>query len=290
MLYIGSIGDIVGSIPEVKEINALKSQGKFFYEERIKYMNKDFSLFEEMSSCTDDSILTCAIADALINDKNYENYLRKYGLKEINLGMDIYGRSKFGNGFIEWLKGEKRGDSYGNGASMRVSPIGYFFKSLEGVLENAKLASIPSHNNSDAIKCAQAVAGSVFLARNGKSKFEIKQFVEDILGMKLDFNLDDLRNDYMFTSKAINSVPQAIYCFLISKDFEDCLRTSISIGGDSDSIACISTAIAEAYYGYIPDEIKNQALKYMPDYIKKIFIKFTDIINDMEINGGKNGY
>lgn len=288
MLYIGSIGDIGGSIPEIYEIRASKNKVKISYDERIKFINKDFPLFDKMSSCTDDTILTCAIADALLNDKNYEKYLRKYGLKEMNFGKDIYGRSRFGNGFIEWLKGGKEGDSYGNGAAMRVSPIGYYFNTLEEVLENAKLASIPSHNNADAIKCAQAVAGTVFLAKNKKSKQEIKQFAESILEMKLDFDLEDLRYNYIFTSKSIDSVPQAIYCFLVSEDFEDCLRISLSIGGDTDSVSCISTAIAEAYYKHIPYEIKSQALKYIPNYIKKIFVKFTNAIeNNKNDFGGK---
>ncbi|MDD4110714.1 MAG: ADP-ribosylglycohydrolase family protein [Clostridia bacterium] len=276
MIFFGSIGDVGGSSPEVDEINAFKKQGKISYEERIKIMDKDFPLFNENSSCTDDSILTCAIADALLYDKNYEKYLRKYGLREMNLGVDIYGRSKFGSGFVAWLKGEKKGDSYGNGASMRVSPVGYYFNTLEEVLENAELASLPSHNNPDAIKCAQAVAGSVYLARKKKSKEEIKDFVENILEMKLDFDLENLRHSYKFTSEAINSVPQAIYCFIISKDFEQCLRTSISIGGDTDTIACISTAIAEAYYSNIPEGLKNKALKYIPDYMKKVYSDFTE--------------
>ena len=131
---LGSIiGDIVGSVYEVMEVEAIKNNidKKRRYEERIKILDKNVPLFSDECSYTDDSVLTTAIADAIINNKNYETCLRKYGLKELNLGLDKYGRSRFGSGFINWLKDTKQGNSYGNGSAMRIAPIGYLCNSIE---------------------------------------------------------------------------------------------------------------------------------------------------------------
>ena len=125
------IGDVVGSYYEVLEINYYKKHKMpRLYEDRIKILDNSISLFNDNCSCTDDSILTCAIYDAIKNgDCNYEKYLKDYGNKEINLGLDKYGRSRFGKGFVSWLKGNYQGDSYGNGAAMRISPVGFLFDS-----------------------------------------------------------------------------------------------------------------------------------------------------------------
>ena len=127
------IGDVVGSIYEVEEVKSLKESAlkRRSYVDRIKILNKDIPLFTKDSSYTDDTVLTVAIIDAIMNDKKYETYLRKYGLSELSLGVDKYGRSRFGSGFISWLKNNYQGNSYGNGAAMRISPIGYYYNSLE---------------------------------------------------------------------------------------------------------------------------------------------------------------
>ena len=274
------IGDVAGSYYEVKEMNAFLNKGKVKYEDRVKILNKDKPLFTENSFYTDDTALTCAIADAILNnDKDYGKYLKIYGKAELSLGKDKFGRQRFSKGFIDWLNGKTLGNSFGNGCAMRISPIGLYFDTLEDVINNAILATVPSHNNLDAKKSAIAVAGSIFLAKKGSTKDEIKKFAEKTLELDINFNLEDLQRDYRFEIKAINSVPQAIFCFLNSDSFEDCLRKSISIGGDSDTIACVACSIAESYYD-IPSNIKEQVIPYIPNQMQKVINDFYTMIKN----------
>ena len=157
------IGDIVGSIYEVEEVRSIKNttDKKRSYKERVKILNESTPLFVSECSYTDDTVLTIAIADALISKRKFEKYLKKYGLAELDLGEDKYGRNRFGKGFVSWLKQEKKGDSYGNGASMRISPIAHFYDDLDIILEKTKEATIPSHNNEEAIIGAQAVSTDI---------------------------------------------------------------------------------------------------------------------------------
>lgn len=266
------IGDIVGSIYEVYEVNEIKNQRR--YEDRIKILNKGTNLFLSDCSFTDDSILTTAIANAILTDNNYEKNIYEFGQREISLGMDKYGRSRFGGGFLRWLNDKSQNGSYGNGCAMRISPIGYAFDSLEKTLVEAEKSCICTHNHPDSIKCSRATAGAVYLSRCGQPKEVIKNFVEKELGFKLEYNLEFLQRYYKFSSKAINSVPQAIYCFLISNSYEDCLRKSISIGGDCDTIASISCGIAGAFYG-VPQKLINEAKKFIPDNYLKIINQFN---------------
>lgn len=272
---IGSIiGDVVGSIYEVKEINAIKNNEnkKRPYEERINILDKSVPLFNEGSCYTDDTALTCAIADAVINNEDYEKSLRRFGLRELSLGKDRFGRNAFSEGFIKWLKHKKDGDSFGNGSAMRISPIGFLYDDVETIKKEVYKATIPSHNNSEAIKGAEAVAITIFLARNGKTKEEIKEYIENNY-YKLDFDLEYLQKNYRFSSKCSETVPQAIFCFLESNGFEDAIRKSISIGGDSDTIACIVGGISEAYYG-IPTNLTKEIEKYLPFYLSLIVRQF----------------
>jgi ADP-ribosylglycohydrolase len=274
------IGDIVGSIYEVKEVNELKNNPnkKRDYEERIKILDKRTPLFTEECSYTDDTVLTIAIADALTTGKDFSSSLREYGLAECNLGQDKYGRSRFGSGFISWLNNEKEGNSFGNGASMRISPVGLFYDDLKFVLSKSKEATIPSHNNEEAIIGAQAVASTIYLARKDFSKAEILDYLESRFGYFMNYDLEDLQRNYMFSSKSKDSVPQAIYCFLKSNSFEDCLRKSLSIGGDTDTIAAISCSIAESFYG-IPENLKKQALTYLPQEYKEKIDEFYKLLS-----------
>lgn len=262
------IGDVAGSTIEVLEVNDKKKKGIRDYQERIKILDSRTKLFDSESSVTDDSILTVAILDAVLNNRSYETTLREYGLREIKLGVDKYGRSRFGRGFISWLKGESNGVSFGNGCAMRISPIGFLFDSLEEVVDEARLSTIPTHNNPDSIKCATAVATSIFLLRCGISKLELISYIKNNY-FDLDYDLEYLQHNYKFTSAAIDSVPQAIFCFMKSNSFEDAIRTSLSIGGDADTIACITGSLAEAYYG-VPEDLKEEVIKYIPDYMKEI--------------------
>ena len=264
------IGDVVGSYYEVLEVKEIKN-GHRSYEERIKILDQNTPLFTENSSVTDDSILTFAIYKAIKENKPYEEMLKYYAKKEIDLGKDMYGRSRFGKGFVEWVNGNTQGTSYGNGASMRISPVGYLFDTLEEVKQETYKATIPSHNHEESILCAEAVSTSIFLLRNGISKEELKEYIEKNY-FKLDYDLEDLRRNYKFSSKSINSVPQAIFVFLESNSFEETIRNAISIGGDTDTIACIAGSLAESYYG-IPQELLEQVKPYLKDYMKELLDK-----------------
>ena len=258
------IGDVVGSYYEVLETTTKRT-----YEDRIKILDNNTPLFNSESTYTDDTVLTCAIYDAIINGNcNYEEYLRMYGLKEINLGVDKYGRSRFGKGFVEWLKGNYIGTSYGNGCAMRISPIGYMFNDLNTIKEESYKATIPSHNHPESIMGAEAIATSIFFLRNGKSKEEVIKYIKENY-YNIDFDLEDLQRNNKFTSKTSICVPMAIYIFYISNGFEDAIRKAISIGGDTDTIAAIVGSLAEAYYS-IPEEIKEGVKEYLNEDIIKL--------------------
>lgn len=272
------IGDVAGSYLEVLEVQGIKD-GHRSYEERIKILDKRVSLFNEECSCTDDSILTVAVYDAIVNGEcDYDTYLREYGLREVNDGVDKYGRSRFGKGFVNWLEGDYQGDSFGNGAAMRISPVGYLFDSIEEVKEQARLATIPSHNHADAIKGAEAVAVTIFLLRAGHSKEDVYEYVSKNY-YDLDFDLEDLQRNNKFSSMSSVTVPQALFVFFQSNDFEDSIRKSLSIGGDSDTIACIVGSISEAHYG-VSDELKMKVKPFMKDYM-------VDLLRDKYFNDYK---
>lgn len=266
------IGDVAGSYLEVLEVIDKKKKGIRAYIDRIKILDNNTPLFNSECSVTDDSILTISIMDAILNNKDYSSCLKEYGLREINLGVDKYGRSRFGSGFINWLNNNSKGDSFGNGCAMRISPVGFLFDSLEDVKRESMLATIPTHNNPDSIKCASAVATSIFFLRHGISKVELIDYITKNY-FNLDYDLEDLRHNYRFTSKAIDSVPQAIFCFLKSYSFESAIRIALSIGGDTDTIACITGALSEAYYG-IPNEIIDDVSEYIPNYMKDILSNY----------------
>ena len=277
------IGDVAGSSYEVLEIKSLKNNKKArSYEERIKILDKNVPLFNSDSCCTDDSILTYAIYDAIVNGNcEYEKYIKEYGLNEIALGKDKYNRGRFGKRFVEWLQGNYQGDSYGNGAAMRISPVGYLFNSLDEVKRNAYLATIPSHNDEEAIKGAEAVAVAIYLLRCGYDKDEVVKYIKSNY-YDLNFNLEELQKKYTFSSRTKNSVPQAFYVFSESVNFEDSIRKAISIGGDTDTIACIVGSLAEAYYG-IPSRLKEEVKPYLKDYMIPLFKDIYFENNDIKL-------
>ncbi len=251
------IGDLAGSVYEVEEINYWFQHKKPRpYEERMKIMDPKTPLFLDTSIFTDDTAWTLAIYDAVVNgDCDYENYLKEYGKKELEKGLDKFGRGRFSPASTRWIKGDYQGESYGNGAAMRISPIGFIFDSFEQIKEQACLASIPSHNHEEAIKSAEGVAIAIYLLRIGMPKRQVEDYIK-LNYYSMNYELEDLRRNYTFTSKASESVPQAMFCFFHSNSFEDAIRTAISIGGDTDTIASITGALAESYYG-IPEQIKE---------------------------------
>ena len=264
------IGDMMGSPFEYKEF-LLSLKKKIDYESRIKRLDTSMDLISKDSKFTDDTILTIAVLDAIVSNCSYEEKLREYCLRYCDIkNVDKnYFELPFSPSFISWGKGEKTNNSNGNGSAMRVSPVGYMFNSLDVVLEEAKKSAIPSHNTDEAIKGAQAVATSIYLSRKKYDKIYIKKVLNEMFGYNIDFNLEDLQKEYMFKCNCNDSVPQAIFCFLESCSFEDSIRKSISIGGDTDTIACINGSIAEAYYG-VPTHLKNKALKCLDENLVKV--------------------
>ena len=247
------IGDVIGS--------------------RFEGYNKkaiDFELFTENSLFTDDSVLTVACADCLLNNKTYTNTFQEYGQKYPNVG--------YGGNFYKWIFSDNPQpyNSWGNGSAMRVSPIAYAFNNLEVVLAEAKNSAEVTHNHPEGIKGAQAIAAAVFMARTGKNKTEIKEYIQSKFGYDLERKLDDIRQVYNFDVSCQGSVPEAIIAFLESNDFESAIRLAISIGGDSDTMAAMAGSIAEAFYKEIPKEIINETNKRLPDEFLRIIKQFEE--------------
>ncbi len=225
---LGAItGDIIGSV----------------YEFDFSKPDYDFSLFTEESFFTDDTVLTVALADSILSGTDYKTKMLEY--------YSLYPDCSYGNRFHVWAnnKNPQPYDSWGNGSAMRVSPVGWTYNDLETVLQKAKESAEVTHNHPEGIKGAQATAASIFLARTKHSKKEIKEFVQKNFGYNLDFDFEDLRKNYRFNESCQDTVPQAIFTFLISDNFEDSIRKAIYIGGDSDTLACIKSSKAEAFYG-----------------------------------------
>lgn len=253
---IGAIaGDIIGSPYES-------------YGNRIKTV--EFPLFSERSRFTDDSVLTVAVADCLLNKKNYASVFKEY--------VRNYKGRGYGKAFGKWAWSDcfKPYNSYGNGSAMRVSPIGYAFDDMEEVLEEAEKSAIVTHSHPEGIKGAKSVAASIFLARKGSSKSEIKEFVEENFQYDLSRGLDDIRHCYEFDVTCQGSVPESIIAFLESGDFEEALRLSISLGGDADTMACISGSIAEAFYGGVPKHIEEKVFVCLDDYLGQMTKEFRE--------------
>ncbi|WP_138207255.1 ADP-ribosylglycohydrolase family protein [Haloimpatiens lingqiaonensis] len=249
---IGAIaGDIIGSIFERKNIKT-----------------KEFQLFSKGSIFTDDTVLTIATMDSILNSKPFSESYKKWFRKYPNAG--------FGGNFYRWGFSESMEpyNSWGNGSAMRVSPIGYIGDSMGEVMAKAKESAEVTHNHVEGIKGAQAIAASIYLAKIGKDKDEIRKFVEDTFDYDLSESLYSIRKWYAFDVSCEGSVPQAIRAFLESKDYEDAIRNAVSIGGDSDTIACMTGGIAEAYYKEIPRYIISEVFKIIPEEMVTIIDKF----------------
>ena len=266
------IGDIVGSIYEFDNIKT-----------------KNFNLFTNEMFFTDDTVMTIAIADAIINGAKPENFI----LSMKKWGGDYIDKS-YGHSFRRWLKSENSEpyNSWGNGSAMRVSPCGWiaklnipFEEGLKLTEDLAKKSAEVTHNHPEGIKGAQATASSIFFMRHGKSKNAIeeyknklKDYIQNKYKYDLNFTLNEIRPSYAFNESCQKTVPQAIVSFLESENFEDAIRNAISIGGDSDTLAAITGSIAEAAYG-IPEDIKEKAINYLDSEIKELYNKWINFIN-----------
>ena len=262
---IGAIvGDTVGSAYEFNNVR-----------------RKTFPLFTEQSAPTDDSVMTFAVAEIIRKGWQYDrakvvSTLKKWGRAYPNAG--------YGGRFRKWLfsENEQPYNSLGNGAAMRISPVGWYAETEEQVKEWSRLVTEVTHNHPEGLKGAEVVAMCIYYARKGKSKAFIKAYVEQYYN--LDFDYKDLRKNYRFNETCQESVPQAIFCFLISNSFTDCLRTTISIGGDCDTTAAISCAIAEAFYGKIPAELMEKTYERLSEDMRECWLrcevdKFLEIVD-----------
>lgn len=248
---LGAIaGDIIGS---VYEWNNIKTTA--------------FPLFSEECFFTDDTVLTVALADSLLHGTDYIDNLHDYYAR--------YPGAGYGGRFQEWAASGDREPygSWGNGSAMRVSPVGFACGTLAEALVKAAKSAAVTHNHPEGIKGAQAVAAAVFLGRDGAGKDDIKGFVEYNFGYDLGQPLEKIREHYTFDVSCQGSVPQAIRAFLESEGYEDAVRKAVSIGGDSDTIACITGGIAQAAYG-LPPEIREQALQILDDDLRRVVLEF----------------
>ncbi|MBD2342861.1 ADP-ribosylglycohydrolase family protein [Anabaena subtropica] len=255
---LGAIaGDIIGS---VYEGNSIKT--------------KDFPLFSRQSRFTDDTVLTVAVADVILNTDQFPRSSRY--IDQFKWYYRRYLYAGYGRNFSNWAKSNNNQpyNSFGNGAAMRVSPIAFAFQDLNTVLQQARGSAEVTHNHPEGIKGAQATASAIFLARTGLDKAEIKSYIQTTFGYNLDQTLEQIRPTYQYDATCPGSIPPAIIAFLESTNFEDAIRNAVSLGGDSDTIACIAGAIAQAYYGGVPKAIAQQTLSHLNEHLCTITENF----------------
>jgi ADP-ribosylglycohydrolase len=249
---IGAIaGDIIGSVYEHEPIKT-----------------KDFPLFQRWSKFTDDTVLTVAVAEAILDGRDYSTAMKEIGRK--------YSGAGYSSTFYSWLMSEATGpyNSWGNGSAMRVSPVGFAFDDEARVLAEARKTAEITHNHPEGIKGAQATALAVFLARARRDREVIKLEIQGRFGYDLERSLDAIRPTYGFDVSCQGTVPQAIIAFLESTSFEDAIRNAVSLGGDSDTLACITGGIAHAYYGGLPRFMLEKVRDTLTDDLWEITERF----------------
>jgi ADP-ribosylglycohydrolase len=248
---IGAIaGDIIGSVYEWHNIKT-----------------KQFDLFSPDCCFTDDTVLTVALAESILSDTDYVSLMKAYYRR--------YPGAGYGGFFHRWAKAHRSQpyNSWGNGAAMRISSVGFAFNTLDEVLLRATEYTAVTHNHIEGIKGAQATAAAIFLARTGSTKADIKQYVVATFRYDLSRSVDEIRPTHQFDESCQGTVPQAIVCFLESASFEDAIRNTISLGGDSDTLACITGGIAQAYYG-VPAAIAGRAMSILDEHLRDVTARF----------------
>lgn len=251
---LGAIaGDVVGSVFEMMPIK-----------------RTDFVLFHLLSTYTDDTVLTVAVADAIVQGRDYGKSIKSFARRHPMRG--------YGPRFLMWMASPsmKPYNSWGNGSAMRVSPVGFAFDEEDKVLEEAGKSAECTHNHAEGIKGAQATALAILMGRTGRTKAEIKERIETQFGYDLDRTLDEIRPTYKTDLSCQGSVPESIISFLESSDFESAIRNAVSLGGDTDTMACIAGGMAQAFYGKIPEEIVKQTRRRLP----KGFLEIVDEFNE----------
>ena len=277
MILGAIIGDIVGSI---YEFNNIKS--------------KEFELFKANSCFTDDTVMTLAVASALRKWKKGDTIKDKDFAKAVVEAMKYFGKkyphSGYGRKFKAWLTGRssKPYGSFGNGSAMRVSPVAWYFDTLEEVEKFAKISAEVTHNHPEGIKGAQATAAAIFLARTGKSKSAIRGYIEAKYDYDLSRTCDEIRPEYEFDGSCLGTVPEAIAAFLDAENFEGALRNAISLGGDSDTLAAITCSIAQGMWG-VPEDIEKSARERLDDFLNAELDKWELALSGQEQQKSPNG-
>ncbi|MBQ9525732.1 MAG: ADP-ribosylglycohydrolase family protein [Bacteroidaceae bacterium] len=253
------VGDIIGSVYEFQNTKST-----------------DFELFTPWSKFTDDSVMTLAVAKWLMEDEVHSTAHLIRCMQELG---DRYPNAGYGGNFGWWLRQSNPApyNSWGNGSGMRVSPVGLYAKTLDEALALSALTASVSHNHAEGVKGAQAVAACVFLCKEGKSKEEIKEYVEKTFGYDLHRTIAEIRPKYNFDVSCQGSVPEAIIAFLEGNDFEEVIRLAISLGGDSDTIGCMAGAIAACMYP-IPDKIADKCDSILTNDLREIKDRFIEKI------------
>ncbi|KPJ77090.1 MAG: hypothetical protein AMJ54_09430 [Deltaproteobacteria bacterium SG8_13] len=250
---LGAIaGDIIGSVFE-----------------HIPVKTTEFELFSRRSTFTDDTVLTVAVAHAILENIDYAIALKSFARRYPDAG--------YGASFFRWMLAEdsRPYNSWGNGSAMRVSPVGFAFVSFDEVLRQAEKTAVVSHNHPEGIAGAQATALAVHLARAGAGKERIRWEIERRFHYDLSRRIDDIRPAYRFDISCRGTVPEAIIAFLESKNYEDAIRIAISLGGDSDTIGCITGAVAQAHYGEMPEVIRREARRRLPAELLEVVDRFS---------------
>ncbi len=248
---LGAIaGDIIGSVYEAYPIKTTR-----------------FPLFSTASRFTDDTVLTVAVAYAILNKLEYQDAIRSFARRYPDAG--------YGGRFFDWLFSDHPEPyfSWGNGSAMRVSAVGFAYDSMETVLDEAQRSAAITHDHPEGIKGAQATALATFLARKENSKQTIKQAIVEYFGYDLDRSLEQIRPTYRFDISCQGSVPEAMIAFLEAYDFESAIRNAISLGGDSDTLACIAGGISQAYYKTLPQTIQDPVRARLP-------VEFVSVIDE----------
>lgn len=262
------LGDIIGSPYE-------------FDENNIK--TTDFPLFGSNSRYTDDTIMTLAVAEGLINGYGDKEKTKAEIVKSMRALGRRYPYAGYGARFNHWLHQDKPEpyNSFGNGSAMRVSSVAWLYNNIRDIEEFAEISARVTHNHPEGIKGAEATAAAIFLARQGTDKDKIKKYIEDKYEYRLNRTCDEIRPYYHHVESCQETVPEAITAFLEGNSFEEVIRLAVSLGGDSDTLAAIAGSIAEAYYP-IPEDLRTRAVSMLDDDLKSILHRYRKFLKEIK--------
>ncbi len=247
------------------------------YEFDMGNKSKEFKLFGPGVKFTDDTVMTVAVADAIMKAglEADENTMKQQFVRSMQIFGNDHPAAGYGAKFIFWLGtlNPKPYGSWGNGSAMRVSPVGWLYDTIERTREVARWTAEVSHNHPEGIKGAESVAAAIFMARTGSSKEEIKKYVDENFGYDFSRTCDEIRPTYHHVESCQETVPEAFTAFFEGNDFEDVIRTAVSLGGDCDTLTCIAGSMAEAFYG-VPEDMKQECRKRLSDDLLEVVDKF----------------